>query len=92
MHADSKGYTSANMILRRAQSSVSNGNKIDTCSSTKDKLIQGGDAPQILWSLYLKQAQGHGMMHAVLYQDYKSTILLETNGNSPAVDKPSIPR
>ena len=34
----------------------------------------------ILWSLYFLQEQGCGTTHAIIYQDNKSAILLESNG------------
>ncbi len=33
-----------------------------------------------LWSLYFIQEQVYQMTHALIHQDNKSTILLETNG------------
>jgi hypothetical protein len=36
--------------------------------------------PQILWTLYFLEAQGYNKDDTVLYQDNKSSILLDTNG------------
>ena len=36
--------------------------------------------PNVLWGLYFIQEQGYNMTHALIYQDNKSAILLETNG------------
>ena len=36
--------------------------------------------PVVLWALYFIQAQGYNMIHALVYQDNKSTMLLENNG------------
>jgi hypothetical protein len=55
--------------------------KINTRSSTESEVFGVDDAmPSILWSLYFLQEQGYGTTHAVVYQDNKSAILLETNG------------
>jgi hypothetical protein len=55
--------------------------KINTRSSTESEVVGVNDAmPSILWSLYFLQEQGYGTTHAVVYQDNKSAILLETNG------------
>ncbi len=36
--------------------------------------------PQMLWTLYFLEAQGYKINDNILYQDNKSTILLEENG------------
>jgi hypothetical protein len=55
--------------------------KINTCSSTESEIVGVDDAlSSILWSLYFLQEQGYGTTHALVYQDNKSAILLETNG------------
>ena len=82
VHADCRGHTGAGMTLGRgAIISFSRKQKINTRSSTESELVGVDDAmPQILWSLYFIQAQGYDTTHAVVYQDNKSAILLETNG------------
>jgi hypothetical protein len=55
--------------------------KVNTKSSTETELVGVDDAiSNILWSLYFLQAQGCGTSHAIIYQDNKSAILLESNG------------
>eukprot|EP00804_Cyclotella_cryptica_P030825 CCRYP_015076-RA/>CCRYP_015076-RA protein AED:0.63 eAED:0.44 QI:0/-1/0/1/-1/1/1/0/196 len=50
-------------------------------SLTETELVGVDDAiSNILWSLYFLQAQGCGTKHAIIYQDNKSAILLESNG------------
>ena len=82
VHDDCKGHTGAGMTLGRgAAISFSRKQKINTRSSTESELVGVDDAmPTILWSLYFLQEQGYGTSHAVIYQDNKSAILLETNG------------
>jgi hypothetical protein len=66
---------------RGAVISSSRKQKINTRSSTESELVGVDDAmPSILWSLYFIQEQGFGTTHALVYQDNKSAILLETNG------------
>ena len=36
----------------------------------------------ILWTRYFLEAQGYGVDDAIIYQDNKSTILLEQNGRA----------
>ena len=56
--------------------------KVNTKSSTETELVGVDDdtISNILWSLYFLQEQGCGTMHAIIYQDSKSSILLEMNG------------
>jgi hypothetical protein len=54
--------------------------KIYTKSFTETELIGVDNAiSNILWSLYFMQEQGCGTIHAIIYQDIKNTILLESN-------------
>jgi hypothetical protein len=82
VHWDCKGQTGAAMTMDRgAILSYSWKQKLNTKSSTETELIGVDDAiSNILWSLYFLQEQGCGTTHAVIYQDNKSMILLETNG------------
>ena len=83
VHWDCKGQTGAAMTLGRgAVLSYSWKQKINTKSSTETELVGVDDAmSNILWSLYFMQEQGYGTTHAMIYQDNKSAILLESNGN-----------
>jgi hypothetical protein len=55
--------------------------KINTKSSTESEVVGTDDVmPQVLWTLYFLEAQGYKINNNVLYQDNKSSILLETNG------------
>ena len=82
VHWDCKGQTGAGMTLGEgAVVSSSKKQKINTRSSTETELVGVDDAmPTILWCLYFIQEQGYNMTHAIIYQDNKSAILLETNG------------
>ena len=82
VHWDCKGQTGAAMTLGRgAVLSYSWKQKANTKSSTETELVGVDDAiSNILWSLYFLQAQGCGTSHAIIYQDNKSAILLESNG------------
>jgi hypothetical protein len=55
--------------------------KLNTKSSTESEIVAADDVlPQMLWTLYFLEAQGYKIDDNVLYQDNKSSILLETNG------------
>ena len=82
VHWDCKGQTGAGMTLGKgAVISCSWKQKLNTKSSTETELVGVDDAMQkVLWSLYFIQEQGYDMTHALIYQDNKSSILLEVNG------------
>lgn len=55
--------------------------KINGKSSTESKLVVIDDMlPQVLWTLYFLEVQGYDIEKNIVYQDNKSTILLEMNG------------
>ena len=56
-------------------------NKKNTDSSTTAELIAAHDSVKmILWTRLFLEAQGYGINKNILFQDNKSTILLEQNG------------
>jgi hypothetical protein len=56
--------------------------KLNTKSLTESELVGADDVlPQMLWTLYFLEAQGYKIDDNLLYQDNKSSILLETNGH-----------
>ena len=60
---------------------TSKAQKLNTKSSTESEIVGVDDCmPQILWTLYFLEAQGFKIDDNMLYQDNKSSILLETNG------------
>jgi hypothetical protein len=80
-HVDCKGHMGAAMTLGMgAAMSFSHKHKSNSRSLTESEII-GVDAaiPNVLWSLYFIHEQGYPMTHAVIYQDNKSMILMETN-------------
>ena len=61
--------------------SMSKKQKLNTPSSTEAKLIGADDATtMILWTKLFLESQGVEVSSNKLYQDNKSTILLEVNG------------
>ena len=61
--------------------SLSRKQKLNTTSSTTAELVGADDASvMILWSKLFMEAQGYEIKKNILYQDNKSTILLEENG------------
>jgi hypothetical protein len=66
---------------RGAIQSSSRKQKLNTRSSTEAELVGADDlSVMILWTKLFMEAQGYDIEKNILYQDNKSTILLETNG------------
>ena len=55
--------------------------KLNTRSTAEAELVGADDAiTQVLWTKLFMEAQGYQIEKNILYQDNKSTILLEENG------------
>lgn len=82
VHWDCKGHTGSAMTLGKgAVISGSNKQRINTKSACESELVGVDDCVStMLWSLYFMQEQGHDVSNIRLFQDNKSTILLENNG------------
>ena len=82
VHPDMKSHTGGAMSLGRGVIyGTSKKQKLNTKSSTESEVVGTDDVmPQILWTLYFLEAQGYKVDDNILYQDNKSSILLETNG------------
>jgi hypothetical protein len=81
-HGEFRGHTGATISMGRGSlSSMSRKQKINTRSSTEAELVGADDAmPQIIWTKYFIEAQGHVISENILYKDNLSTMLLEKNG------------
>ena len=81
-HADMKGHTGGVMSMGKgAVISVSRKQRLNSRSSTETELIGADDMmPVLLWSINFIRAQGYEVDMARLYQDNKSTMLFEKNG------------
>jgi hypothetical protein len=77
-----KSHTGGAMSLRMGIIyGTSKRQKVNTKSSTEAEVARTDDVmPQMLWTLYFLESQGYKINENVLYQDNKSSILLETNG------------
>jgi hypothetical protein len=54
-----------------------------TKSSTEAKLVGVSDVlPQVIWTRIFLVAQGYDVRDSLVYQDNKSAILLEENGQA----------
>jgi hypothetical protein len=77
-----KSHTGGAMSLRMGIIyGTSKRQKVNTKSYTEAEVAGTDDVmPQMLWTLYFLESQGYKINDNVLYQDNKSSILLETNG------------
>ena len=57
--------------------------KLNTRSSTEAEVVGADDfMPAICWTRYFLKAQGYNVQDNILFQDNKSSILLEKNGKA----------
>ena len=82
VHPDFKSHTGGTMSYGKGTvMSMSRKQKLNTRSSTEAELVGVDDmATMILWTKLFMEAQGYAVKQNILYQDNKSTILLENNG------------
>jgi hypothetical protein len=85
-HPDFKSHTGATMSMGEgAMQIMTRKQKLNSRSSTEAELIGVDDAiTQVLWTKMFMEAQGYPIEKNIIYQDNKSSILLETNGRSSA--------
>ena len=84
VHPDMKSHTGGVFTVGKgAIYGSSTRQKINTKRSTEAELVVVAEVlPQILWTQYFLEAQGYTSENAIVYQDNKSSILLETNGKA----------
>ena len=82
VHPDFKSHTGGNMTFGQGSPiNKSAKQKLNTRSSTEGELVAANDmATMILWTKLFMEAQGYEIRKHILFQDNKSTILLENNG------------
>jgi hypothetical protein len=89
VHPDMKSHTGG--ILSFGKGGIygtSTRQKINAKSSTEAELVGVAEVlPQILWTRYFLEAQGYDNDESIIYQDNKSTILLENNGKASSTKR-----
>jgi hypothetical protein len=83
-HPNMCGHSVGGLSLGRGFPVVSSTKqKLNTRSSTETDIVGAEDfMPEICWTRYFMKAQGYGVKDNVLFQDNKSSILLEKNGKA----------
>lgn len=86
IHDDFKSHTGAIMSMGKgALQSISRKQKLNTRSSTEAELVGVDDISiMILWTRFFLEHQGYNIEKNIIYQNNKSSILLETNGRKSA--------
>ena len=84
VHPNMRSHTGGAVTLGRGCPIVtSTKQKLNTRSSTESELVGVDDLmPSILWTRYFLKAQGYEVNENILFQDNKSSILLEKNGKA----------
>jgi hypothetical protein len=84
IHPNMRGHFGGGLSLGRGFPIVtSTKHKLNTRSSTETEIVGADDfMPAICWARYLMKAQGYGVKDNVLFQDNKSSIILEKNGKA----------
>jgi hypothetical protein len=82
VHPNMCGHTGSGLTLGKGFPIVSSTKqKLNTRSSTESKLVGVDDMmSSILWTRYFLKAQGYNITDSIVFQDNKSSILLEKNG------------
>jgi hypothetical protein len=84
VHPNMRGHSGGGLSLGCGFPIVSSTKqKLNTRSSTETEILGSDDFMQaIYWTRYFMKAQGYGVKDNVLFQDNKSSILLEKNGKA----------
>jgi hypothetical protein len=84
VHPNMRGHSGGGLSLGRGFPIVSSTKqKVNTRSSTETEIVGADDfMPAICRTRYFMKAQGYGVRDNVLFQDKKSSILLENNGKA----------
>jgi hypothetical protein len=84
VHPNMRGHTGGGLTMGRGFPIVSSTKqKLNTRSSTESELVAVDDMmPSILWTRYFLKAQGYNVSDNIIFQDNKSTMLLECNGKA----------
>ena len=83
-HCDMRSRTGGALSLGKGViTGISTRQKLTTRSSTEAEIVAVDDCMSLfLWKHYFLEAQGYGVDDAIIYQDNKSAMLLEQNGQA----------
>jgi hypothetical protein len=89
VHPNMRGHLGGGLSLGRGFPIVSSTKQMLNTRSSMETEIVGADdfMPAICWTRYFMKAQGYGVTYNVLFQDNKSSILLEKNGKASSIKR-----
>jgi hypothetical protein len=84
VHPNMRGHSGGGLSMGRGFPDMgSSKHKMNTRSSTESEIVAADHfMPAICWTRYFMEAQGYKVQDNILYQDNKSSILLERNGKA----------
>jgi hypothetical protein len=84
VHPNMRGHSGGGLSLGRGFPIMSSTKqKVNTRSSTEAEVVGADDFISVIcWTRYFMKAQGYDVQENVLFQDNKSSILLEKNGKA----------
>jgi hypothetical protein len=84
VHPNMRGHLVGGLSLGRGFPILSSTKqKLKTRSSKETEIVGADDfMPAICWTRYFMKVQGYGVKDNVLFQDNKSSVLLEKNGKA----------
>jgi hypothetical protein len=84
VHPNLRGHSRGGLSLGRGFPILSSTKqKLNTRRSTETEIVGADDfMPAICWTRYFMKAQGYGVKENVLFQDNRSSIILEKNGKA----------
>ena len=86
VHPNFRGHSGGGLSMGRWFPIVgSYKHKLNTWSSMETEIVGASDfMPPVCWTQYFIQAQGYKVKDNILFQDNKSSILLEKRGRAPS--------
>ena len=84
VHPNMRGHSGGGLSMGRGFPIVgSTKHKLNTWSSTEAEIVAADDfMPAVCWTRYFMEAQGWTVVDNMLFQDNRSSILLEKNGKA----------
>ena len=84
MLPNTRGHTGGGLSTGRGFTIVnSTEQKLDTLSPTETEIVAVDNfMPAVLWTRYWSEAQGCDVFEKIIYQEHKSSIILENSGKA----------
>ena len=88
VHPNTRGHYGGGLSLRRGFPIVNPTKNLNTCISTETELVGADDfMPEICWTWYFLKAKGYIVLDNILFQDNRSSIIMENNGKASSIKR-----